>query len=34
MALKMEKLKLEAQKLQERVMDRKSKEYVAEINKN
>jgi hypothetical protein len=34
MALKMEKLKLEARKLEEKVIDRRSKEYVAEINKN
>lgn len=32
--LRMEKLKLEARKLEERVKDRQSKEYVAEINKN
>ncbi len=33
-SIKMEKLKLEAKKLEERMLDRKSKEYVAEINKN
>lgn len=31
---RMEKLKLEAKKLEEKVKDRKSKEYIAEINKN
>jgi len=34
MKLKMEKLKLDAKKLQEKVLDRKSKEYIATINKN
>ena len=34
MALKMEKLKIEAKKVEERMLDRRSKEYVAEINKN
>jgi hypothetical protein len=34
MNLKMEKLKLDAKKLEEKVKDRKSKEYIAEINKN
>jgi hypothetical protein len=31
---RMNKLKLDARKLQEKVLDRKSKEYIAEINKN
>lgn len=34
LGLKMEKLKLDARKLQEKVLDRRSKEYIAEINKN
>ena len=34
MNFKMEKLKLEAKKLEERIKDRESKEYIAEINKN
>jgi hypothetical protein len=34
LAIKMEKLKLDTRKLQEKVLDRKSKEYIAEINKN
>lgn len=34
MNFKMEKLKLEAKKLEERIKDRQSKEYIAEINKN
>lgn len=32
--LRMEELKLRAKELQEKVLDRKSKEYIAEINKN
>ena len=34
LAIKMEKLKIETAKLRDKVLDRKSKEYIAEINKN